>query len=174
MKDYITDLNKRAYVDSMTHVRNKGAYSTYTEGLQQSLESNNELEFAVGMFDCDNLKKINDRYGHEKGDVYLKTASHQICNTFNHSPVFRLGGDEFAVVLQQADFLRREKLLEEFDRTSTTTNAENADSWNRVSIAKGCAVYDPAIDKNTADVLRRADEAMYRDKNAHHAGTQER
>ncbi len=177
LRVYISDLNSMAYKDALTGIKNKSAFDLFARKMDDMIATapaDQAPRFAIVMFDCNELKEINDQYGHEKGDVYLKTASHQICNTFNHSPVFRLGGDEFAVVLQQADFLRREKLLEEFDRTSTTTNAENADSWNRVSIAKGCAVYDPAIDKNTADVLRRADEAMYRDKNAHHAGTQER
>ena len=35
--------------------------------------------FAVGVFDCDNLKLVNDQYGHDKGDVYLKTACRLIC-----------------------------------------------------------------------------------------------
>ena len=81
---------------------------------------------------------------------------------------------EFTVVLQQADFLRRDKLLEEFDANSALVNAGNPESWNQVSIAKGCAVYDPAIDASTADVLRRADEAMYRDKNSRYAAMQQR
>ena len=169
LRVYISDLNSMAYKDALTGIKNKSAFDLFARKLDDMIATapaDQAPRFAIVMFDCNELKEINDHYGHDKGDVYLKTASQQICNTFNHSPVFRLGGDEFAVVLQQADFLRREKLLEEFDRTSTTTNAENADSWNRVSIAKGCAVYDPAIDKNTADVLRRADEAMYRDKNA--------
>ena len=46
------------------------------------------------------LKLINDTYGHEKGDIYLKTACNAICDVFRHSPVFRMGGDEFAVLLQ--------------------------------------------------------------------------
>jgi diguanylate cyclase (GGDEF)-like protein len=177
LKIYIKDLNSKAYRDALTGVKNKGAFDISAHKLDDMIrmaEPGRAPQFAVVMLDCNDLKSINDQLGHDKGDIYLCAACTFICGIFVHSPVFRLGGDEFAVVLQQADFLRREKLLEEFDRTSTTTNAENADSWNRVSIAKGCAVYDPAIDKNTADVLRRADEAMYRDKNAHHAGTQER
>ncbi|MBR3273904.1 MAG: diguanylate cyclase [Clostridia bacterium] len=177
LRVYISDLNSMAYKDALTGIKNKSAFDLFARKLDDMIASapaDLPPRFAIVMFDCNMLKEINDQYGHDKGDVYLKTASHQICNTFNHSPVFRLGGDEFAVVLQQADFLRREKLLEEFDANSAIVNAGNPESWNQVSIAKGCAVYDPAIDANTADVLRRADEAMYRDKNSQHAATQYR
>lgn len=164
MKDYITDLNKRAYVDSMTHVRNKGAYSTYTEGLQQSLESNNELEFAVGMFDCDNLKKINDRYGHEKGDVYLMAACRLICRVFQHSPVFRIGGDEFAVILQNDDLKNRDDLVQKFTESMESISASAANEWEQVHVSLGIVVYDAQIDHSVSDVLLRADELMYENK----------
>ena len=172
LRVYISDLNSMAYKDALTGIKNKSAFDLFARKLDDMIASappDQAPQFAIVMFDCNELKEINDHHGHDKGDLYLKTASHQICDTFNHSPVFRLGGDEFAVVLQQADFLRREKLLEEFDATSRKLNTENAESWNQVSIAKGCAVYDPSIDANTADVLRRADEAMYDDKSHYHA-----
>ena len=172
LRVYISDLNSMAYKDGLTGIKNKSAFDLFSHKLDDMIATapaDQQPQFAIVMFDCNELKEINDHYGHDKGDLYLQTASRQICNTFNHSPVFRLGGDEFAVVLQNADFLRREKLLEEFDATSVTLNSENPDSWNRVSIAKGCAVYDPVKDATTADVLRRADEAMYRDKSKYHA-----
>ena len=172
LRVYISDLNSMAYKDALTGIKNKSAFDLFAHKLDDMIATapaGQPPQFAIVMFDCNELKEINDHYGHDKGDLYLQTASRQICNTFNHSPVFRLGGDEFAVVLQNADFLRREKLLEEFDATSATLNSEEADSWNRVSIAKGCAVYDPVKDATTADVLRRADEAMYRDKSKYHA-----
>lgn len=172
LKVYISDLNSMAYKDALTGIKNKSAFDLFAHKMDDMIATapaDQTPRFAIVMFDCNELKEINDHYGHDKGDLYLKTASRQICNTFNHSPVFRLGGDEFAVVLQNADYLRRDKLLEEFDATSGTLNSEQNDSWNRVSIAKGCAVYDPAIDATTADVLRRADEAMYRDKSKYHA-----
>ncbi|MBR3313627.1 MAG: GGDEF domain-containing protein [Atopobiaceae bacterium] len=51
------------------------------------------MAFAVGMFDCDNLKVVNDKFGHEKDDVCPMTACHLICRVFQNSPVFRIGGE---------------------------------------------------------------------------------
>ena len=165
IKDYITDLNKRAYVDALTSVRNKGAYSAYLQDLQERLDDHDdEVEFAVGVFDCDNLKQINDRYGHEKGDIYLRSACRLICQVFQHSAVFRIGGDEFSVILQNDDLRNRQALAEEFVRSMAEISDQAANEWDEVHVAMGIAVYDGRTDRNVSDVLRRADELMYENK----------
>jgi GGDEF domain-containing protein len=52
------------------------------------------------MFDLNDLKHINDRYGHERGDEYIVNCCRLICQVFKHSPVFRIGGDEFVALLR--------------------------------------------------------------------------
>ena len=172
MKDHISDLNKRAYVDALTSVRNKGAYTTYIEDMQKRMDEggSQEMAFAVGVFDCDNLKRINDRYGHEKGDVYLKTASRLICHVFQHSPVFRIGGDEFSVILQNADYENREVLVEQFKAGMAEISASAKHEWEEAHIAMGIAVYDSQRDRSVNDVIRRADESMYENKRCRKAG----
>ena len=172
MKDHISDLNKRAYVDALTSVRNKGAYTTYIEDMQKRMDEggSQEMAFAVGVFDCDNLKRINDRYGHEKGDVYLKTASRLICHVFQHSPVFRIGGDEFSVILQNADYENREVLVEQFKAGMAEISASAKHEWEEAHIAMGIAVYDSQRDRSVNDVIRRADESMYENKRGRKAG----
>ena len=172
MKDHISDLNKRAYVDALTSVRNKGAYTTYIEDMQKRMDEggSQEMAFAVGVFDCDNLKRINDRYGHEKGDVYLKTASRLICHVFQHSPVFRIGGDEFSVILQNADYENREVLVEQFKAGMAEISASAKHEWEEAHIAMGIAVYNSQRDRSVNDVIRRADESMYENKRGRKAG----
>lgn len=165
MKDHISDLNKRAYVDALTSVRNKGAFSTAVEQLQGQVEaSNKEMIFAIGVFDCDNLKLINDKYGHDKGDIYLKTACQLICRVFAHSPVFRIGGDEFAVILRNDDYNNREALSRQFDKAKEDISKSAVNKWEQVSVAMGIAVYDPEIDLYVVDTVRRADKIMYANK----------
>ena len=160
----VKDLNKRVFVDPLTSVRNKGAFSEYIEGIQDRLDQNEQFEFAVGIFDCDNLKEVNDQNGHDKGDIYLKTASRLICRIFQHSPVFRIGGDEFAVILQNEDFQNREELVRQFEEMRKEICASAADEWEEVHIALGIAVYDPEIDGSADDTVRRADKIMYENK----------
>ncbi len=166
MKDQIADLSSRVYVDALTSVQNKAAFTSRIGDLQEQMyDPDRPLEFAIGMFDCDDLKKINDRYGHEKGDLYLKASCRLICRVFKHSPVFRIGGDEFAVLLQNDDYRDRDALVEDFKKgREETRQAEN--EWERVHIAMGVAVYDPKVDGSVNDTIHRADKLMYANKSA--------
>ena len=165
LKTYIGSLNDLAYADALTSVRNKGAFVIYLQNLDTEIrEAAGKPAFAILIFDCNNLKMINDRYGHDKGDVYLKSTCRLICDVYDHSPVFRIGGDEFAVVLQNSDYDNREALLKQFDEAGAAMRSQNDAFWEQVDVARGMAVYDPDGDETTNDVLRRADRLMYENK----------
>ena len=157
-------LNKRVFVDALTSVRNKGGYFECIQGLQERLDNKEPLAFAVIILDCDNLKIVNDQYGHDKGDVYIKTASELICSVFKRSPVFRIGGDEFAVILENEDYQNRKELTELFDKKAEEIRASTENKWEQVSIALGMAEYDPQSDTSVDDVIHRADKTMYENK----------
>lgn len=164
-KEHISSLNRQVYVDALTSVKNKAAYGAYIKKLQDQMDNfEQHLEFAFGVFDCDNLKYINDTYGHDKGDIYLKSASQLICHIFDHSPVFRIGGDEFAVILQNTDYQNREELLSLFRKTREEICEAAENEWEQVNITMGLAVYDPESDPAVIDVARRADQRMYENK----------
>ncbi len=159
----IDRISMDAYRDSLTSVGNKAAYIKKTEALKEEIE-NGDAKFAIVMIDINELKRINDTYGHNAGDSYIKGCCHMICDVFKHSPVFRIGGDEFIVILQGEDYKYRRKNFEmlrnDFERTYSNTSAE---PWERFSAASGMAEY--ASDNNTVDlVFKHADRAMYKDK----------
>lgn len=165
VKLHISDLNEQVFVDSLTHVKNKGAFSNAVGELQEQIHNAPEkTEFAIVAFDCDDLKKINDRYGHENGDTYLKTACSMIGHVFKHSPLFRIGGDEFTVILKDEDYLNMTALLKQFDENADENNAANSVPWEQIRVSKGVAVYHPFGDKTVDDVMRRADKLMYENK----------
>ena len=121
--------------------------------------------FAVVMTDLNNLKKVNDTYGHEHGNEYITGACHEICTVFQHSPVFRIGGDEFVVLLENSDYERKEELLAELKaRFDETCNDMSKEPWERYSAAMGMAAYRPGEDISMDDVFKRADSLMYKDK----------
>ncbi len=164
---YISDLNSKAYTDGLTRVKNKAAFNILAERLNQSIRqapAGEQPEFGIMMFDCNGLKEVNDEYGHDRGDVYLRTACGLICRVFSHSPVFRLGGDEFAVLLTQQDYADRVRLTQEFDRAAEEHNAQAENAWEKISVAKGLASFHPDADKTTEEVLNRADKRMYAEK----------
>ena len=159
----IGQLSIETYKDALTGVGNKAAYIKKTEELNRII-AQGDAEFALVIADINNLKKINDDYGHRAGDTYIKGCSDMICNAFKYSPVFRIGGDEFIIILQGRDYADRkeltDKLRAEFEMTYSNTEA---DPWLRFSAAVGIAEY--ASDDNTVElVFKRADKLMYDNK----------
>jgi len=151
--------------DALTGIRNKNAYGAYVIELEAKMRKRG-VHFAVAMIDLNDLKHINDAYGHEKGDIYIQESCAAICRIFSHSAVFRVGGDEFVAILLGEDYAKRAELLEkaraEFRKSSTD---ESLAPWARCSAAIGIAAYEEGRDNSVEEVLRRADRAMYEDKN---------
>ncbi|MCR4599075.1 MAG: diguanylate cyclase [Acetatifactor sp.] len=160
----LRDLNRRVYVDALTSVRNKGAYTDYLEKLQERVAQGEVTRLGIGIFDCNDLKKVNDQCGRDKGDIYLKNACQLICKTFDHSPVFRIGGDEFAVFLTGSDYENREELIRTFEEKSAQHCLTAHEKWEETSIAHGIAIYDPKIDATISETAKRADQLMYENK----------
>ena len=160
----IDDLGRQVYVDALTSVRNKAAFENYIASMQEQIRKEGGSEFVIAMLDCDGLKNINDSYGHDKGDEYLKASARLICNVFRHSPVFRIGGDEFAVVLLNEDLRNRDELARIFETERSAICEAAEERWQEVHISMGIAVYDPETDRDVEGTIRRADQMMYENK----------
>ncbi|MCR5456935.1 MAG: GGDEF domain-containing protein [Clostridiales bacterium] len=111
------------------------------------------------------LKGINDNYGHEKGDISIQTVCNIACQVFNPMSVYRVGGDEFIVILEDGEFENREELVTKVKELFKQNESNDSLSpWERVSAAVGYAVYDPNSDEHVAGVMQRADAEMYENK----------
>ncbi|SFP44778.1 diguanylate cyclase (GGDEF) domain-containing protein [Butyrivibrio proteoclasticus] len=164
MKSQVSHMDILAYQDALTHVKNKAWYDKTEIRVNEDI-SKGIARFGIIMIDLNNLKKINDNYGHEHGNDYIFGACHQICITYDHSPVFRIGGDEFVVLLENRDYENREKLLEELKVAFKLFMEDNSrQPWERYSAAIGMAIYDKNADSSMNDVFKRADKLMYEDK----------
>lgn len=164
-----SQVNTNSEVDLVRYhyenIKRQAACATLESGLKLFVVApETPLRFAVVMMDCNELKAINDVCGHGKGDLHLQTACRVICDAFSHSAVFRMGGDEFAAILQYGDYDDRDRLIRAFRERADRTNAAASEPWERVGLALGLAVYDPASDRAVEDVLRRADLQMYEEK----------
>ena len=161
LQAHVTEINAIAYQDALTHVNNKAAYDKKAEYLNEKIPGQ-DVEFAIVMADLNNLKMINDKYGHDKGNEYLIGSCKLICDVFTHSPVYRIGGDEFAVVLQDRDYRNRKALFEIIKREfQVTSQRKKVDPWKRYSAAVGMSAYIHGEDENVDSVFKRADNEMY-------------
>ncbi|MGX8728768.1 MAG: GGDEF domain-containing protein, partial [Lachnospiraceae bacterium] len=172
MRDYVQQvlnaqketrgLKEQILQDPLTLVKSKAAYNLEENVLQESIDKG-KAEFAILMADMNNLKFINDKYGHERGNVYIIGGCRLICDIFDHSPVYRVGGDEFVVILRGRDFERRQELMKTLqDKVWESMNNESLKPWERYSVAIGMGEYEEGDDVDS--VLRRADQAMYAEK----------
>ncbi|QTE69381.1 GGDEF domain-containing protein [Clostridiales bacterium] len=157
-------LEDRAYQDTLTGLQNRTAYYDYNDVLNKK-EDTGDADFSIVMIDINFLKRMNDTYGHEQGNLYLQHAANLIRKVFEEEHVYRIGGDEFAVILEGKAQEGAEERIRAFKEEAAKLQADDSlQPWEKVSAAAGIAKYEKGRDASTEEVLRRADEAMYRDK----------
>lgn len=163
MKSQVTRMDMLAYQDALTHVKNKAWYDTIEERVNEDIEAG-IARFAIIMADFNDLKTINDNYGHDYGNKFIVGASKLICDICKFSAVFRIGGDEFVILLENKAYEEKETLFDQlisaFERTASDTTKE---PWERYSAAFGLAAYNK-YDNCMDDVFKRADKIMYENK----------
>ena len=157
-------MSDMANKDSLTGLRNKRAYEVDIVRLEHEIHDG-IARFGIVMVDMNDLKKMNDTYGHDKGDIAIQRTSRFICDSFKHSPVYRFGGDEFVVVIEHSDYRDVNPLVQHFSK-SVSENQEDTsvEPWERISAAIGFAIFDVTRDKHVEDVFMRADDQMYANK----------
>ncbi len=156
----ISKLNELALYDELTGVYNRRGFKTLA--LQQIKISNRTMKKLFLFFiDMDNMKIINDKYGHELGDKALIKTKDILNATFRDSDIVsRFGGDEFvALVLESSD--DTETSLS--SRLTDITNKMNAETElpYKIQLSFGVSIYDPRFPTSYEELLRKADEAMY-------------
>ncbi|WP_409968980.1 diguanylate cyclase [Bengtsoniella intestinalis] len=155
--------------DILTGLYNRRAFYYNAE---QSLSTASTPYYAICMIDLDNLKTINDVYGHEVGDVYIKSIADMIFfeGTFIAG---RLGGDEFAVLLYNAP---SEEALQQYIRAveqEQDSHTLEVTQGNVVPLAfsMGCA-FATVDDTDYINLIKIADHRMYQNKCSRKGSTQ--
>jgi diguanylate cyclase (GGDEF)-like protein len=157
------DMTLLAYRDTLTHVGSKIAYEETKTIVDQEIQAG-KTSVAIAMVDLNNLKRVNDSYGHAHGDSYLFGSIQIICQVFKHSAIFRYGGDEFVILFKDNnDFKNRKELVQEaLEAFQKAENDTSKQPWERYSAAIGLADYTPGDDMDS--IFKRADSAMYQVK----------
>ena len=148
-----------AYTDPLTGVKSKHAFVEREMEYDRRIDEKDVQAFGVIVGDINGTKTVNDTLGHSAGDAYIRNGCMMICRCFKSSPVFRIGGDEFAVILEGADYERREELLDSLNQSMV----KNIGSGEPVA-ALGLAEFIPGSDNSFRSVFERADRNMYERK----------
>ncbi|ACO45192.1 HD domain-containing phosphohydrolase [Deinococcus deserti] len=154
-------LENLAYRDPLTRLSNRRAFDLILDtALTQAEHTGTAVHLVI--FDLDELKAMNDRFGHTRGDEFLKTFSSALGRVFHQGSVFRFGGDEFAVIFEGEP---PDSLL---DMAAQTVLLTRESGFLLVNASFGIAS-SPADAVSASDLLRLADQRMLRDKIAKRA-----
>ena len=168
LRKYIEHVHAQAYTDTMTGVGNKTAYMETVDALNKRIKDGSAV-FSVVLFDINGLKVINDNYGHECGDMILTDAAFVIQQVFDKKQVFRIGGDEFVAVLETDKQEEIKELIAVLDEKVQEFNKTDREYKTALSFSCGYDIFDPLSDKEFRVVFKRADEAMYRNKEKYYS-----
>lgn len=150
-------------VDLLTGIANRRGFLAETERLSKRQAEEPQLA-ALLLFDLDHFKLVNDHFGHAIGDRVLQIFADAASNMIRQSDVLgRLGGEEFAVVLHNVA-RERAMMIAERIRTAFAEAASVVDGRPvRCTVSVGMVMTDDA-ELNIAELLRQADQALYRAK----------
>jgi diguanylate cyclase (GGDEF)-like protein len=116
---------------------------------------------SVLMIDSDNLKKVNDRHGHETGNRLLKMVAKCIESELRHTDVLaRFGGDEFVALLPETSAEKANEVAQRISKAVATSPLEFEGRRVETSVSIGLACY-PQDGRSIDAVMARADRAMY-------------
>ena len=143
-------------LDGLTRVLNRKAFEHRQQKWEGMLEFGKPL--TVLMFDLNCLKGVNDEFGHETGDKYIRFSARAISGALKDAWIYRIGGDEFAAVIEGVS----ENSPEECSRLlAGQVEAYGKENGFKAGIAWGYAGSDPGSKENFSELLSRADHNMY-------------
>ena len=157
-------IQRQATTDGLTGLVN---HKTFYEILEKELWRSRRYggQISLIMIDVDNLKNINDAYGHRAGDKVIREISKRIKECIRHiDTAARYGGDEFAIILLNSSLedatIVAQRMVDAVANSHTTWQKEHI----QLSISVGLGQYD--AETTPEDITSRSDQALYMAKQA--------
>ncbi|MGN0152763.1 MAG: diguanylate cyclase domain-containing protein [Wujia sp.] len=156
-------LNKLSITDALTGINNRRGF---LDSVQMKVNSKyNEGKQAMLVFaDMDNLKQVNDRFGHKNGDFAIKSIAKILTESFNHDDIIgRIGGDEFVAFSFIDNTDRPDQIKTAIAKESEELNNTCGKPYY-IDISLGISTFVCSPTLNIEDVLHNADTALYESK----------
>lgn len=153
--------SQMSLMDGLTGLGNKRSFDLSLEHLMQEGSS-----FGLCYIDVNHFKAVNDRFGHNVGDVLLKTVAKRIQENTNY-PAYRIGGDEFVILVDEEIEEARYKQFKANIDQAFAQRVRCLDKKLHITISLGFARY-PEDGQDVQQVISLADQRMYADKEIKH------
>ena len=162
LKDYVQNMMQSEATDAVG-IHNKKALE---KKLNQIQELDDTLDVGIMMFDMNGLKYINDTFGHDEGDRFIRIFAACLTRILTeNSFLARYGGDEFVIIQEHTSLDELEKMNMQLQKI---VDAYNMQAVHEISYAVGYEVSYKNHYYLVQDLMKHADEKMYRDKKKKH------
>jgi len=149
-------------VDELTGLSNRRGFFALA-GQQIKIAARAKARLFLIFADMDELKSVNDTFGHAAGDQLIRDAARVFRETFRDSDIIaRIGGDEFVALMIATDSTDLERILPRLRRKIAGRRARG--QRGRLALSVGFAEYDPQSPRSLEELINRADEMMYEEK----------
>ncbi|NVJ93856.1 MAG: GGDEF domain-containing protein [Methylocystaceae bacterium] len=159
---YQSKLENMATTDKLTGVANRHVFDAIFDQITKTAKRQGRpVSFA--MLDVDHFKKINDQYGHNAGDLVLKTITSVINERLRDSDtICRWGGEEFLILLPECDITRATRICEEIRRAIEKRVIIYAE--HEISVTASIGITEMQQGEAALPLIKRVDDALYEAK----------
>ena len=157
------ELKKLAHHDPLTGTYNRG-YGLELLQRQVKIARRNKTSFLLAYTDLDNLKRINDKFGHKEGDKAIVQMVNLFQSTLREVDIIiRMGGDEFLLIFPESSPKDLSIINERFKENLIKLNQAIKKSY-KIGFSIGISCYDTDNPRSAEELIRIADEKMYKEK----------
>lgn len=163
-RDKLEQQRHKALLDPLTGLPNRAAWNERL-ALEHGRLQQTGTGLLLAILDLDHFKSINDTYGHQAGDKVLKIIANVLRKGLRGDDfIARFGGEEFALLMPGSDLSGGSRLLERLRAAVEQCPFHFKGERVTVTMSAGVAVFKSG--ENASQVLKRADQALYRAKEA--------
>ena len=159
------ELAVQASTDELTGILNRRSFTSFIK-LEFINAKKNFSPFSLAIIDIDYFKQVNDEYGHLVGDEILIDLANLMKSSFRSTDkVCRWGGEEYAILLPGTSLPNAVSAIDHFRQKIENHEYQSSSNTIKYTISAGVSE-SLTIDKNIDDLIKRADEALYKAKSS--------
>jgi diguanylate cyclase (GGDEF)-like protein len=163
LAEYNNQLRYQTIRDELTGLYNRRGFMRIGFEQYQNFKSKNK-GFLMFYADVDGLKQINDKYGHNEGDIAIKSVGELLSKSFRDTDIIaRIGGDEFTVIALGASPIDENTIMDRLNMNFNKYNKRVNKEYS-LSVSMGSAYFNPSENTEFEMLMKLADEALYKEK----------
>lgn len=157
---------KEAQTDTLTGLINRRGLEKRFE-LERIRAKQNDSPFSIILLDVDHFKSVNDKFGHLVGDSLLRGLAQLLIAYLRRNDIaVRYGGEEFLILLPETQLEGATAVANKIQKTLRSKEwklKDTGESMGKITVSMGVSQY--AINEKEEDLIKRADDALYKAKN---------